>query len=197
MLRATQDADLKQRAIYVMEQAASENGRAAFSLAREYMSGANVPKNFETAVHWLQKSSELNFQLSALWLSQLYMKGVGVKSDPARAQQILHKTLASVSAPQRNEFAWDLATQPDPTLRNGQVAVDLMEQLLASPANRIPPYIDTLAAAYAEVGNYEQAVRTQREAIALAQGSDRHSVPDLYKQHLDSFTHRQPIREAR
>lgn len=197
LLRTTQDEDLKRKSVYVMEQAAPESGRASYWLAHEYLTGAFVAKDYQIAARWLQKGSELKFQPSTLWLSQLYMKGMGVKSDPARAQKMLQTSLAAVSVADKNEFAWELATLPDPALRNGQVAVDVMEHALTSTANRIPQYIDTLAAAYAEVGNYDQAVRTQREAIAKLPSSNRHAAPEVYQQHLDAFMHRQPIREAR
>jgi tetratricopeptide (TPR) repeat protein len=71
-----------------------------------------------------------------------------------------------------NNLAWILATDSDPALRNGQEAI-----ALADRACRLTQYdqamlIGTLAAAYAEVGRFDDAVTTAQKArdVALAHG---------------------------
>ncbi|NKB48088.1 MAG: tetratricopeptide repeat protein [Alphaproteobacteria bacterium] len=65
-----------------------------------------------------------------------------------------------------NSLAWDLATMPAADRRNGRRAVELAER--ATKTNtREPGFLDTLAAAYAEVGRFSDAVRTQENSIEI------------------------------
>jgi tetratricopeptide (TPR) repeat protein len=66
-----------------------------------------------------------------------------------------------------NDLAWILATTPDPALRDPEQAVRVAESVLTEPETR-PQILDTLAAAYAAVGRYEDAARTAARAIERA-----------------------------
>ena len=73
-----------------------------------------------------------------------------------------------------NDLAWILATDPDPRLRNPQEAVRLQETVVKVEENQAA-MLDTLAAAYAATGRFEDAVRTARKAEITA----RHRQPQL------------------
>lgn len=66
-----------------------------------------------------------------------------------------------------NDLAWLLATCPDKRIRNGKEAVSFARQALASQRSAF--HLDTLAAALAAQGDFEQAIMTQRQAIDLWQ----------------------------
>lgn len=68
-----------------------------------------------------------------------------------------------------NEFAWFLATVPDALVRDGKRAVEYAEQAIMFDAYPVPVHYDTLAAAYAETGNFEKALAAQQEALMLGQ----------------------------
>lgn len=68
-----------------------------------------------------------------------------------------------------NGFAWFLATGPDPKLRDGTNAVVFAEKAVAATNRKQVGYLDTLAAAYAETGQFAKAISIQQEAIALSQ----------------------------
>ncbi len=62
-----------------------------------------------------------------------------------------------------NNFAWLLATCFDASYRDGAKAVGLAQKALAiRPKDN---YLDTLAAAYAEVAKFEDAIKTQEHEI--------------------------------
>jgi protein O-mannosyl-transferase len=69
----------------------------------------------------------------------------------------------------QNNLAWILATAPQPSLRNGARAVQLAAQARQASGINNPVYLRTLAAAYAEAGQFPDAVQTAQRAIALAQ----------------------------
>jgi len=68
-----------------------------------------------------------------------------------------------------DNFAWLLATCPEPDVRHGSHAVRLAERAcrLAEPAP--PQMLDTLAAAYAQAGLFDQAVGAATRAIERAE----------------------------
>ena len=72
----------------------------------------------------------------------------------------------------RNDLAWLLATAADPSLRSPKEAVRLAEDLGSATGPPSANELDTLAAAYAAAGRYEDAVRAARRALALAQQQD-------------------------
>lgn len=70
--------------------------------------------------------------------------------------------------PAKLRLAWTLATWPAPSVRNGPVAVALMEKADRLQGDKNPRILRTLAAAYAEVGRFEDAMATAKKALALA-----------------------------
>jgi len=68
----------------------------------------------------------------------------------------------------QNALAWLLATSPVASQRRGAEAVTLAEQAVAGTRRSDPGMLDTLAAAYAEVGQFEDARRAIAEAIRVA-----------------------------
>jgi tetratricopeptide (TPR) repeat protein len=93
----------------------------------------------------------------------------------------------------QTNLAWLLATCPDGGVRDGQRAVVLAEQVVASTP-KDAAYLDTLAAAYAEVGRFKDAVKTQQAALApLKKG---HPLYDSYREHLKRYKDAQPLRDS-
>ncbi|MEM8678439.1 MAG: tetratricopeptide repeat protein [Planctomycetota bacterium] len=67
-------------------------------------------------------------------------------------------------------LAWLLATCPDERLRDGARAVTLAQKACKKVDYEDGDRLDTLAAAYAEQGNFEEAVRWQRKSIEFRKG---------------------------
>ena len=68
----------------------------------------------------------------------------------------------------QNQLAWVLATCSDASLRNGSKAVQLAQQASELSGGRNPVILHTLAAAYAENGQFSEAVETAKSALELA-----------------------------
>jgi Flp pilus assembly protein TadD len=57
-----------------------------------------------------------------------------------------------------------LATHPDPARRDGKEAIRRARQACSISNHRHPPFLETLAAAYAEAGLFERAIATAEDA---------------------------------
>src|SRR5262249_47896568 len=68
----------------------------------------------------------------------------------------------------RNNLAWLWATCPRAELRDGPKAVELARKLCAETNEQDPGGLDTLAAAVACCGQFEEAVQRQQQALELA-----------------------------
>jgi tetratricopeptide (TPR) repeat protein len=79
-----------------------------------------------------------------------------------------------------NSLAWILATDKDKEIRNGDEAVKWALVACKGTGRENPEYLDTLAAAYAESGQFGQAIQTVKESIELARSAkDEDLVQEL------------------
>jgi tetratricopeptide (TPR) repeat protein len=102
-----------------------------------------------------------------------YYLGVALYHSPARVQDALAQWREALQVgpnymPAMNDAAEVLAASPDASDRNGAEAVKLAERAVQLSDGQNPVYLDTLAAAYAEVGRFPDAVTTARKALDLA-----------------------------
>jgi Flp pilus assembly protein TadD len=91
------------------------------------------------------------------------------RSDEAVALLELALRFDPNSVTTRNNLAWLLATSGDPTLRDPERAVRLAEEAREAEGDGDPELLDTLAAAYASVGRFEDAARI---AARAAEGAE-------------------------
>lgn len=89
-----------------------------------------------------------------------------------------------------NNLAHLLSSCPVDGLRDGKRAVELAEQAATLFGKPQADLLDTLAAAYAETGNFEKAVATQQQALELARPEQREEM----RQHLELYQQRKPLR---
>jgi tetratricopeptide (TPR) repeat protein len=87
-----------------------------------------------------------------------------------------------------NGVAWFFATCPDQSARDGRRAVDLATKACEVKQWKDDHALDTLAAAYAETGDFDQAIKWQSQALKLYgdAGDSRSGMQKrlaLYKQH--------------
>jgi tetratricopeptide (TPR) repeat protein len=84
----------------------------------------------------------------------------------------------------QNNLAWLLATSGQASLRNGDKAVQLARRANELAGGTNPVVLGTLAAAFAEAGQFGDARRSAQEAIALARAAGR---PEMVRQLNDEL----------
>jgi len=96
-----------------------------------------------------------------------------------------------------NEYAYALATNPESDLRDGSEAVRAAERAVALAPSERAEILDTLAAAYAEAGDFRRARSTADRAVALAR---RQGLPpalvELLQQSRDRYRRGEPTRRG-
>ena len=90
-----------------------------------------------------------------------------------------------------NARAWFYATWPDDHLRNGAQAVK--DAIVACKLTnwKYPNTLDTLAAAYAEAGDFDSATRYEQQALAA---NARRSLAREYQERVELYKRHQPHR---
>ena len=120
------------------------------------------------------------------------------KGDPAEAIQHYQKALefAPQSISTLTNLAWLLATSQDASLRDGPKAVELAKQAdrLVGGTNTL--VLRTLAAAYAENGEFANAIRTARSAMQLARMHGEDSLTTDLVQQIALYRLGMPYRDT-
>ena len=93
-----------------------------------------------------------------------------------------------------NDLAWQLATVPDAGLRDGRRAVKLAEYVDGLKGRESAIELDTLAAAYAEVGRFDDAVAAAEQALLIARQGNQADLGGEISQRLDLFRQSKPYR---
>ncbi len=91
-----------------------------------------------------------------------------------------------------NELAWLLAVCPDARLRNGEKAVKYAKRACELSEWKVPVYFSTLAAAYAEAGDFDDAVKWENKSLA-ANTSEVGS--EKARQRLSLYEQKEPYHE--
>jgi tetratricopeptide (TPR) repeat protein len=116
------------------------------------------------------------------------------KKDFAKAAEDYAKVIAinPESAIGQNGLAWLLSTVPDDKVRDGKRAVEAAKKACELTDYKNGGYLDTLAAAYAEAGDFEKAVEWQQKALKAG------DIPikdlEAAKKRLELFQMKKPFR---
>ena len=91
-----------------------------------------------------------------------------------------------------NDLAWILATCKEARYRDGKRAVELATRACDLTHSRDAPSLDTLAAAYAETGDFDSAILWEQKAIKVQPLLDTFT---RYHAALARFKDHKPLRE--
>ncbi len=92
-----------------------------------------------------------------------------------------------------NQLAWTLSVCPNPRIRNGSRAVELAKKAVELEPSAY--HYDTLAAAYAEAGQFKDAVKIQKRALLMQLTEGRTQALERYTERLRSYEAKKPWRE--
>ena len=95
-----------------------------------------------------------------------------------------------------DRLLWILATYEDGQLRDGAKAVRLAERACKLVNYEVPETLDTLAAAYAEAGQFDKAVETSEKAMQLALASGEKKLAKDIQSRLELYKAKRPYRES-
>lgn len=91
-------------------------------------------------------------------------------------------------------LAWELATAPEPGLRDGAEARRLAERVVA--ASPRPEALDVWAAALAEEGSFEAAGQAARRALELAESAGNARLAQEIRHRLELYSRGRPYRQT-
>jgi len=94
-----------------------------------------------------------------------------------------------------SNLAWVFATSPDDSLRAGTKAVQLAQEALRISGGRIPILFRTLAAAYAETGEFSKAIQTAQEGVELANSQGNPSLATELQGNIALYQEQRPLRD--
>ncbi|HEY5912301.1 MAG TPA: tetratricopeptide repeat protein [Verrucomicrobiae bacterium] len=95
-----------------------------------------------------------------------------------------------------NNLAWILATDPNDQVRNGRRAVELAEKACELTKWEMPLLMGTLAAAYAEAGRFDAAVKTAEKARDKAISTHDEAIAARNEELINLYRSGKPYREA-
>jgi tetratricopeptide (TPR) repeat protein len=122
---------------------------------------------------------------------------LGLRGDIHRALDHYHEALRlnpnwTVAL---NNAAWLLATSKDASTRSGQDAMILASKAVMLTKTNQPDPLDTLSAAFAELGRFDEAIKTAEKAIQLATAAGQNVVATNIEAHRKIYLSKQPLRE--
>jgi tetratricopeptide (TPR) repeat protein len=94
-----------------------------------------------------------------------------------------------------NDLAWMLATAPDEKVRDAHEALRLARQAAHLTDERDAGVLETLAAAYAEGGDFAQAAITTEQAIKLCEAASQKQLLETLQGCLGLFRAGKPVRQ--
>jgi tetratricopeptide (TPR) repeat protein len=94
-----------------------------------------------------------------------------------------------------NALAWIYATDQDKSVRNGDEAIKWAQVAVRGKKKIYPEYLDTLAAAFAEAGKYENASQIARRALSLAREYGNKELADNIESRLQLYQSGRPFHD--
>lgn len=143
---------------------------------------------FEKAVKDYTESLELSGENPLVYANRgVAYEGLGDFAKAKKDYQQAEEIGGSVSEI-ANTVAWFYATCPSDNYRDGEKAIEMVTKACEAADWEDASFIDTLAAAYAEQGEFEAAVKYANQAVELVDGDKQGE----YKKRLELFEAEKP-----
>ena len=118
------------------------------------------------------------------------------RGQAKKATELYRKALKAVPnfVEAQNNLAWVLATHADAQIRNGKEALRLANSIIQKKGE-VPSYLDTQAAAYAEVGRFPEAVATAKKAVEIASSQGDTQMAKDIQSRIPNYQSAKPWRD--
>ena len=180
------------RAFALYNEAAEHGVTSAYTaLGYLYETGTGTEVDLETARSWYRRAAEEDDPVAQYRLASLIFQPAQ-EDRIATALYWVERAASGGHADSENNAAWILATSRHDRIRNGVLALHLAQRAVAQDES--PGTLDTLAAAYAEKGDFARAVATQRSAIS-AISAETENLREELTGRLAKYEAREPWRE--
>ena len=175
------------KALELGPETAEAHKNLGIGLGAKGLTDEAIPQ-FERALQLAPNMAEAHYYLGMA----LVMKGRAAEGL-AHWRQALRKEPDNLQA--LNDTAWLLSTSSDAALRNGSEAISLAEHAVQITSGREPAILGTLAAAYAESGDFDKAIETDQRAADLATQQGNARLAEALEGRLAKFQAKTPIRQ--
>lgn len=185
--------DDQEAAKWVAKSAEQGNAAAQLSLGRCYENGTGVEKDITKARELVYKSARQGHVDAQVYLGVRLFQGGSFGRDESEAVMWWRKAAEQGDPHAENGLAWLLATSYEAKIRNGKEAARWAQQALKQLGESEAFILDTLAAAYAEAGDFDAAISTQEKAIANLRDNTKEKE---LQERLKSYREKKPWRDS-
>lgn len=180
--------DPEQAVVWLERSAEQMHAYASEALGEMFWAAEGIEQDHVKALELLRRAAELGLMSAIDSVGWMHWYGQGgLTHDCGASIDWFERAMAGGYEPSRNNLAWVLATCPDPEHRDGRKALRLARQHVYELGDESASSLDTLAAAYAEAGDFVTAVEVQQRAIEIASEWEL----DEFMVRLDSYRDRQ------
>ncbi len=164
--------------------------------ARNNLGFALIRKgSVDEAIHCFQQALEIkpDYVQARVNLGNAFLQKGNTAEAIAHFQKVLQIDPGNPVA--QNNLAWLLATCGEAALRNGNKAVELARQANAQTGGTNPKILHTLAAAYAEAGQFSNARESAQKAMALARAAGQQDLAAQLNDELKRYEAGLPLHQ--
>jgi tetratricopeptide (TPR) repeat protein len=163
-------------------------GNGALALLHQKVAKAKI----NDVTHW-QELTEVKELLSEA--EKLLLSPAQLAERPPDGAENSVADLEPQHAETMNRMAWTLATWPADESRDGKAAIALATRACELTEYKRPLMVDTLAAAYAETGDFQSAVKWSEKALQLVTDAVSEQNREAYSRALANYKEGKPTRQ--
>jgi len=187
----TEAPNLDLAADYFRQAAGAGSPAGQAGLGYMYQTGRGLNMSTQEAAKWYKRAAKAGNGFAQLRLGEISLGNRSFKNSQV-ALSWFQKAASQGILNARNSLAWLLATSKHAALRNGNQATEIARGVVAESIT--PSYLDTLAAALAEKGDFDAAIAMQKRAIENLEKPDGTSG-DKFRERLAAYQKQKPWRD--